>query len=219
MCRMFRIPSGNLCLWVIFVASHIVPHSAELSVALVFAGPFRGKTSTSAEINRAILKPLVAGGIRVSAFVAGFRADRELWESWWGDPAGVNNSVPFVWRDLVDSPDGLGLTRPLSSSHFSNCAYPPHRDRYHGQYNHLEQAWRMVQDEVSAGKSWTFGVKIRNDLLYDPGQTVKPCWLKELPENVTITNDSEFHAPYRWNEMGFGKGAHTCACIFIAKLS
>ena len=167
------------------------------AVAVVLAGGFRGTPNTSTEFARAVVAPLVAARLRVDVFAVGDGYDEARWHDWM-KPA-TPHSFTFV-------PHGEPA-RSLNDSHFHcDCAgwcvnYAP---TVHEQFRKLEEAWRVVQ---RANVTYDYAIKARNDLLFHPNQTFKPCWLLELPPTarVALANDVELHhAPVgvRWNERG-----------------
>jgi hypothetical protein len=110
----------------------------------------------------------------------------------------------FALAGLHSSSTHVGVFHDASedspnTSYFSTCSIDPGGYGAHGQYGHLEKAWRVLENST---ESWDWVVKARNDYVYHPRQTLKPCWLTEIPSNVLLTTDKEPHQCDRWNERG-----------------
>ena len=165
------------------------------AVAVVLAGSFRGTSETAAEFARALVAPLLAARLRVDLFVAGEQAEEQRWRDW------AAPSAPSSLTFAAHAPP----VRTVNESHFHcDCAkwcvnFEP---GVHEQFRKLEEAWRLVQ---RANTTYDYVIKARNDLLFHPNQTFRPCWLLELPPHVVLTNDVEMHhspVGVRWNERG-----------------
>lgn len=159
-----------------------------LRVALVFAGLFRGNKVSTLELNRAIVRPLKRAGFEVHAFLAGFASEKDSWIEWY------NSSTVYTWTELPTDDEFL-TSKPYEQSYFSTCT----GSGYHLQYGHLALSWESV---VRSGIEFSHAIKMRNDLIFHPSQTLQPCWLLELPNATVLVNDVELNAVDRWNERG-----------------
>jgi hypothetical protein len=163
------------------------------SLAIALAGLPRGTNETAVEFERAILRPMRASNISVDVFAAVHREDAHLWHTWF-ERATVREPTVVYIEDVVIA--------PAEQSYFSTCSNPGNIGSYHAQYSKLEVAWKAIE---RSSKAYDWVMKGRNDYVYHPRQAFKPCWLRELPENVILTTDKEPHRTARWNEYGRGK--------------
>jgi hypothetical protein len=171
----------------------LVQHARSESLAIALAGLARGCNATAVEFERAILQPLRKANIVVDVYAAVHRVDAHLWRKWL-DRATVSEPTIVYLEDAVIGPADL--------SYFSTCSNPGNVGSYHAQYGNLEVAWRAIE---RSAKTYDWVMKGRNDYVYHPRQSFKPCWLRELPDNVILTTDKEPHRMTRWNEYGRGR--------------
>ena len=163
------------------------------SLAIVLAGLPRGTNETAADFHRAILRPIRAANINVDVYAAVHRADTQLWLDWLQLANVPNPTITYTEDEVIV---------PAAQSYFSTCANPGNIESYHAQYSKLEVAFRAVE---RSGKPYDWVMKARNDYIYHPRQAFKPCWLRELPENVILATDKEPHRMDRWNQDGRAK--------------
>jgi hypothetical protein len=170
------------------------PVHAAGRVATILAGPFRGTSLTASEYQRSLVDPLVRGQFTVDTYAAGPSDESAQWQTW------LSSLTHTTTKFVAYPPDADELARhPERVSYFGRCTQVP----YNVRMMHHEDAWRAVQ---ASGVSYDYVVRTRVDLVYGPGQIVKPCWLRSLPESVILNNDKEIHEMDRWNERGISGG-------------
>ena len=156
------------------------------SVAIVVAGQFRGSHRTALELQRVLVRPLVHSGIRVHLFAGGYSTNESAWREW--GQAAVGNHSNFTFLNIPEPTEEL-----LAVSFWRFC-----NGGYHPQYGALHRTWAQVIDR----QAYTYAIRMRSDLLFPEVQAFKPCWLRELPENIVLTTDIEIHQSDRWNQRG-----------------
>jgi hypothetical protein len=168
-------------------------------VAIVLGGPHRGSSATAAELRRAVVAPLVQDGMEVHLWAAGFVGARgkenheDAWRRWLAEATdGTNASAHFV---SLPSDEDLLTTYPLQEHYLASCA----DSQYHRKYLHTTMAWEAAQAD---GAAYDYVIKTRDDLAFGAGQTVKPCWLREVDDNVVLAANKEHHQGGYWFEVG-----------------
>lgn len=168
-------------------------------VAIVLGGPHRGTNVSAAELRRAVVEPLSQNGMDVHIWAAGFVGHRDkdedheaAWRSWLEEAVGHTNATAHFVALPID--EELLKTYPQHAGYLSTCA----DSQYHKKFLHTSVAWAAAQ----LNGTWDYLIKTRDDLAFGYGQVVKPCWLREVQENVVLAANKEHHQGGYWYEAG-----------------